>query len=123
MSNLGMYQTMTTVAKKCGGPLKLMGLIAVGGYIAGKGVEKVVGDTKKAVSKHKKENKKISEMTYSVIKDGVSNEGIQFKIGDSIRVLAIDKDVVLIEKIGDTNNPYYVAMDFLCNITNYNNEK
>ena len=32
MNNLGWYQWFTTNAKKVGGPLSLMGLIAVGGY-------------------------------------------------------------------------------------------
>ena len=32
MSNLGWYQWFTTNAKKVGGPLKLLSLIAVGGY-------------------------------------------------------------------------------------------
>lgn len=35
MNNLGWYQWFTTNAKKVGGPLRLMGLIAVGGYKAG----------------------------------------------------------------------------------------
>lgn len=33
MSNLGGYQTMTTMAKKCGGPGKFVFVIAVGGYV------------------------------------------------------------------------------------------
>ena len=32
LSNLGWYQWFTTNAKKVGGPLKLLSLIAVGGY-------------------------------------------------------------------------------------------
>ena len=33
MSNLGWYQTMTTVAKKVGGPLPLAGLIVAAGAV------------------------------------------------------------------------------------------
>lgn len=49
MSNLGLYQKMTTWAKKMGGPLQFLGAVAVGGYIVlrtaetgGKAVAKVV---------------------------------------------------------------------------------
>lgn len=33
MSNLGFYQKMTTFAKKLGGPQKLFGVVAIGGYV------------------------------------------------------------------------------------------
>ena len=32
MGNLGLYQVMTTCAKKVGGPEKLLALVALGGY-------------------------------------------------------------------------------------------
>ena len=37
MSNLGMYQVLTTVAKRVGGPLPLIGLIAGSGIAMGAG--------------------------------------------------------------------------------------
>ena len=33
MSNLGLYQMMTTVAKRVGGPLRFLGIVAAGGYV------------------------------------------------------------------------------------------
>lgn len=123
MSNLGLYQWMTTSSKACGGPLKFLGLVAAGGYVTGKFIELGAGFTKKKVSEKINKNSTQKDKLYSVIKDGKSNEGVEFKIGDSIRVLDIDKDVVLIEKIGDDNNPYYVSMEFLSDITDYNESK
>ena len=66
MSNLGAYQTMTTLAKKFGGPVKLGLAIAVGGY--------------------------------AVIRTGES---------------------VLVELIGNENNPYFVSADFLSSISEF----
>ena len=56
---------------------------------------------------------------YSVTAEGVRNGGLKFKIRDQFRVLETDKDAVLIEKIGDDNNPYFVSEEMLKNISNY----
>ena len=49
----------------------------------------------------------------------MSNEGLEFKIGDQFRVLESDKDAILIEKIGDNNNPYFVSAELLKNISDF----
>ena len=56
---------------------------------------------------------------YTVKKVGKSNEGIEFFIGDKFKVLERDIDVVLIEKVGDSNNPYFVPEQLLCSISDY----
>lgn len=61
----------------------------------------------------------LDTIIYSVTAEGVSNEGLEFKIGDQFRVLEKDKDAVLIEKIGDDNNPYFVSEELFKNISNY----
>lgn len=53
---------------------------------------------------------------YSATAERISNEGLAFKIGDQFRVLEIDRDAVLIEKIVDNNNPYFVSEELLTNI-------
>ena len=73
---------------------------------------------------NKKKNKeKLKETSYSIVYsvtvDGVRDDGLEFKIGDQFRVLETDKDAVLIEKIGDDNNPYFVSVEFLEMISNY----
>ncbi len=122
MSNLGAYQWLTTAAKKVGGPKIFVGIIAGTGAVAGvtiyKGGEIVVRKIKKKTNKH--ELPETSDtIIYSVTADGVSNEGLEFKIGDQFRVLEKDKDIILIEKIGDDNNPYYVLEELLKNVSNY----
>lgn len=119
MSNLGMYQSMTTLAKKLGGPGNLAVAIAVGGYV---GLRSVEGFIKKGVKKIKasKHQKAIeTSILYTASKEGTSNEGLHFNIGDTFHVLEQDGNAILIEKIGDTNNPYFVAFDFLKSISDY----
>lgn len=114
MGNLGAYQTMTTLAKKVGGPIKLAILVfgsgvtiggAAGTYIAGKF--------------SKKNKKKILSVVYEVKESAKSNEGLVFNVNDKFRVLEIDGDVCLIEIIGNDNNPFFVSGDFLSKISEF----
>jgi hypothetical protein len=125
VSNLGLYQTITTAIKRVGGPVKAITLLAsgitivtgasgIGGYFIGKHNEK-----KKIKAKSKPQSKKV----YTVKKHGESNEGLVFNEGDKFIVLSQDKDAVLIEKIGDTNNPYFVSLELLLDISDFKSPK
>lgn len=121
MSNLGAYQTMTTLAKKLGGPVKLGLAIAVGGYAVIRTGESVCKLGIKKIRSHN-ENKKYTKenvITYSVTETGASNEGVMFRKGDVYKVLERDGDSVLVELIGNHNNPYFVSADFLSSISDY----
>ena len=121
MSNLGWYQVITTWSKKVGGPLNLLGIVAgvwaIGGVVGTKGVEALVSSQKKKAA----EKEKAAELlkTYTVSKEGVSNEGLQFHVGETFKVLERDGNAVLIEKLGDDNNPYFVAAELLNEISDY----
>ena len=118
MSNLGGYQLLTTFAKKVGGPGKLVLAIAGGGYVIFRAVEAGGKTIYKKVKKVKADNKaKIKE--YIVLNDGTDEQGLKFKAGDKVRVLETADDAILIEKVGDKNNPYFVSIDFLKTITAY----
>lgn len=117
MSNLGWYQVMTTTAKKVGGPKNLLGLVLGTGIALG-----VVGTKlyEVATKKIKSNAFKVQEITiYVVKKDGVSNDGLCLEKGDKFKVLEADKDAILIEKIGDVNNPYFVSYELLKDISDY----
>lgn len=114
MSNLGGYQRLTTIAKKVGGPTNLVLLIAGSGAVVYKGGEILVRKAIKNVNKLYAENSsEISSQIYIVNKQGVSNENLAFELGDRFKVLEFDGDAILIEKIGDSNNPYVVSSEFL----------
>lgn len=122
MSNLGGYQWLTTAAKKVGGSKNLVLMIAGAGAVVYKGGEVAVKRTVKAI-KQRKNKEQLSETVntkmYTVTAEGMSNEGLEFKIGDQFRVLELDKDAILIEKIGDNNNPYFVSAELLKNISDF----
>ena len=121
MSNLGWYQIMTTMAKKVGGPKKLFAVVLGGGALLGGGAVIGVNKLKTIVSSEleKRRQKEEFATVYTVRKEGRSNEGLLFLVGDTFKVLEIDGDVGLIEKLGDDNSPYYVSREFLSSISDY----
>ena len=119
MSYLGGYQWLTTAAKKVGGPNSLVLIIAGAGAVVYKGGEVAVKHTVKAIKNKKQLPEATITKMYTVTASGMSNEGLEFKIGDQFRVLESDKDAVLLEKIGDNNNPYFVSAELLKNISDY----
>lgn len=121
MSNLGAYQTMTTIAKKFGGPVKLGLAIAVGGYAVIRTGESVCKLGIKKIRSHNRNKKCTIENAkiYSVTETGASNEGVVFHQGDTYKVLERDAESVLVELIGNDNNPYFVSVDFLSSISDY----
>ena len=119
VSNLGWYQIITTAAKKVGGPKNLIGLIFGGGTIVGGGVVAGVSAIKKkVVSKFEQKESEIKAAIIHTVKvEGKCNEGLAFSVGDQYRILELDGDAALIEKIGDKNNPYFVSAKFLNSIS------
>lgn len=121
MGNLGAYQLMTTLAKKLGGPIKLFATVAIGGYAIIRTTEGVIKTVIKKVKNHK-ENKDITlsiSKLFTVHEYGESNEGLIFNVSDTYRVLEKDAETVLIEKIKDSNNPYFVSEELLRRISDY----
>lgn len=122
MSNLGLYQTMTKAAKKVGGPINLAICVGLGGYTIIRtgeaGIKTFVRYIRRPTVTGKTNSGKII-IEYSVKKKGVSNEGVVFNEGDTFKVLERAKDTVLIEKVGDLNNPYFVSSEFLQSISDF----
>ena len=121
MGNLGMYQWMTTIAKKVGGPKNLLlltfaggAVVGVGGYAGGAAISRSIQNNRR-----KKRLSESNTVIYTVKEEKASNEGVLFQIGDQFRVLERDGDAVLIEKLGDQHNPYFVSGKSLSMISNY----
>lgn len=116
MSNLGDYQKITTVSKAVGGPRNLVLLLLLAGATGGKLVDVGIKEGKKLIllkCEEKRKQKGTAEILYTAKKDAEDEQGLRFGIGDKFRVLESDADSILIEKIGDRRNPYYVSRDFL----------
>ena len=116
MGNLGMYQMITTVSKKVGGPVYFLLMVAAGGYVTGRSVEWTGKSIFKALAEEEKDNR-IHTVKSSYVIAGNEEKYCELGPGDQYKILARDGDAVLIEKIGDQNNPYYVSKSFLENIT------
>lgn len=115
MSNLGWYQEMTRIAKKVGGPKNLLILTLGMGYLIIRSGEAIVKKVYKEVNKSRKHtsNKKL----LSVTSDGKFGKDLEMNIGDKYRIIESDGESAVIEKVGDSNNPYVVSFDFLSSIS------
>ena len=122
MSNLGTYQWITTASKKVGGPVNFVLITGAVGAAIYKGAEIAVKYGVKAIRPHKANGLLLGDgaKIYEVNATGKSNEGLEFSVGDQFKVLEEDGDAVLIEKLGDPNNPYFVSAELLCKISDYN---
>jgi len=120
MSNLGLYQWITTASKKVGGPDKLLIMVAGGGYAVLRCVESAGKFGIKMIKKHiVQRGSHIDVRSYTVHTGKQYMDMVTFEVGDTIRVLDSDKDVVLVEKVEDDNNPYFLPVQFLKEITDY----
>lgn len=59
------------------------------------------------------------ERIFDVISNGKSDGGLELNVGDKYRILETDGEAILIEKIGDPNNPYFVSADFLQSVSSF----
>lgn len=121
MSNLGWYQIFTTNAKKVGGAKNLMGMLIGSGAVLG-----VSGTilTQKVIKLVKRKNTRepfvyLDNRVLVVSMEYKDKYGLILKPGDKFRVLEKDNDSVLIEKVGDENNPYWTSSLTLKKISDY----
>lgn len=129
MSNLGWYQIITTWSKKVGGPVNLLLLAGASGVAVDEVIVRPIGKKVLQIAKQCTSNLRERivglpldepiDVIYEVATSGKSNEELVFQVNDKFRVLETDGDSVLIEKIGDEHNPYYVSASFLGEISDY----
>lgn len=122
MSNLGLYQVMTTVAKKVGGPLVLVVGTAFGGWAIGRGAEaggKSIAKRVKAFRQKRGEAVEVVLPVHVVSEEADCGGGLTLTVGDRLRVLDRDGHAVLIEVLDDPNSPYFVSAEILCAVSDY----
>ena len=120
MSNLGLYQLMTTAAKRVGGPIGLVASILSVGIGVGAGAGFYLGRKTARPKPNGDEpaTETTTESVFTVTTDG-EDGNLKFRVGDHFRVLERDGDAVLIEVLGDATNPYFVSADLLRAISDY----
>lgn len=133
LSNLGGYQVITTLIKSVGGPENAKKLaVAAGGalFVAGwathAGVQKVTPvvkeQTVRLLAKWRSRADStdgLAGLVFTVTSAAESDQGVSFGIGDAFRVLERDTDAVLIELIGNENNPWVIPADLLAEISDF----
>ena len=119
MSNLGLYKDMVVLAKKVGGPLALGGIVAVGGWVVGRGGEAGGRGVAKAFKKLKrrKAESPAPERIFVVTTAAEYDDGLNFQPGDRFRVLEPVEDGLLIERLDDDQSPYVVTRQLLVSIS------
>lgn len=136
MSNLGGYQIITTLIKRVGGPDNAMKLAAaagafllVAGGAAHAGVQKAAPALKKKaqhlLEKWRSRTGSVDRLVGSVFTITVATEtdqGVSVSVGDKFCVLERDADAVLIELIGNDENPWVVSADLLAVISDFSEE-
>lgn len=126
MSNLGGYQTMVTVAKKLGGPknfvITLVGGGILGGVALGLSGAKTFPKAKAWILtriKRKEIQYLANGRTFIVSGESKDNDGGKLVHGDKYKILSRDDDAVMIEKIGEKDNPYVVSAVVLKEISDF----
>ncbi|MFH8253189.1 hypothetical protein ACH3VR_22680 [Microbacterium sp. B2969] len=127
MGNLGGYQWITTFIKSVGGPAKAAryavgaaGLIFVAGGAAYAGGEQAVKVLKSRLEKRAVPCATQGQtFTVAAAADADAGGGLTLRAGDAIRVLECDDDAIVVEVIGDENNPYVVSGQLLTSISDF----
>lgn len=128
MSNLGGYETAVKTIKRLGGPKNAIGWGVVGVLLVGIAltlrptVEKGFKKGKAWISS-KRENKEVQYLAegrvFTISSENADVEGVNLVHGDTYRVLGRDENAVIIEKLGDNNNPYVVSAEVLKEISDF----
>lgn len=114
MSKWAEYEMITTVAKKVGGPKKLVALIASGGVAIGVGFKTIYDKITKKIKSVKANN----HYAYSVNKTGYINDSIKLCEGTEFIVLNRDEDAVIIA-IKNTDEIYAAKYEMLLQLSDY----
>jgi hypothetical protein len=121
MGNLGAYQRMTTVAKKFGGPGRLLGVTLVTGAAVYRSSE--AGIKKVALTiKNRNVPGATKGQVFRATSDGDGGGGLKIRVDDEYRVLECDGDPILIEVLGDPGNPYCVSSEFLRSVSDFSQD-
>lgn len=122
MGNLGNYQLMTALAKKVGGPVGLLATTLGTGYVIGRtteaGGKRGIGALKNAINRRKVPCE-LKGKVFAVRADGTDDKGLKLKAGTEYRVLECSDGAILIELIGNGDNPHVASDVFLSTISDF----
>lgn len=117
MSNLGWYQTDTTVMKSLGGPGRAIAIIGGGLLLTGAALQAGTAKVVRTVRERAKVYP-VKDQVFTLAEDGES-DGLRLSIGDRFRALEGDGDSILVEVIGRDDNPFFVSAKFLARVSDF----
>ncbi|MGC5225189.1 hypothetical protein ACPW96_21680 [Micromonospora sp. DT81.3] len=125
MGNLGGYQDITKLIKAIGGPAAAVkyaagaaSIIFIAGGAAYAGGQKAI----KAI-KHRIQTRAVPciwvGQVFTVNSDAGAGAGLMLQNGDEVRILECDGDTLLVEVIGNADNPYAISGELLQSISDF----
>lgn len=122
VGNLGNYLRMVKLAKQVGGPLVLGAVTAVGGWAVGRGAEaggKAVWRRVRTHDQNRSVEFRECPEYFTVTSSADCGAGLTLHVGDEIRVLERDGDALLVEIVGNNDNPHVVSAEVLRRISDF----
>jgi hypothetical protein len=110
---------MTTLAKRIGGPPILMVVTMIVGWAIGRGTESGGKTIWRRFRRYSKNSTFSACEIFTVTTEADCGSGLLLRKNDKFRVLESDDDAVLIEVMGDAENPYFVSAETLAKISNF----
>ncbi len=125
MGNLGGYQDITKFIKAIGGPAvaakyaaAAAGIIFVAGGAVYAGGEKAI-----KTIRHRIETRAVPciwvGQVFTVNSDADAGAGLILQNGDEVRILECDSDTLLVEVIGNADNPHAISGELLQSISDF----
>lgn len=125
MGNLGGYQTMSRIIKALGGPRKALVIGGTAVAIVGYGpLRAAEAGTRRLVRKWRDRSAldplagRLFVVNTASEKRASESGGLALVVDDEFRILDADGDDVLIEVVGRSDNPHYVSLKYLSEISN-----
>ncbi|KQQ05905.1 hypothetical protein ASG06_05045 [Rathayibacter sp. Leaf185] len=126
VGNLGNYQRLVSLAKATDGPVKLAiyvvaGSVAVGtiiGTAAGPTIKKGLHEATQTVKRIVKPAP-LSGHVYTVFQDAEGDTAPELRAGDQFRVIEQHGDAIVIELLGDAENPYVKSGELLESVSDF----
>lgn len=119
MSNLGGYQAIVVLVKKLGGPGQAAAIVIGGAASAGAlalaGAQKIAAKVRER--READDGSHLPHFTVTV--NASTKDGLEMVVGNQFRVLERDGDAVLIEILGQGDNPHVASAEFLKSVSNF----
>lgn len=126
VGNLGNYQRMVELAKRAGGPGYLLiaaGTVGYGVFRLGEfGLKAGIRALRSARDSRANTDRDSDLRVFLVASRADGGRGLTLQPEDRFRVIAQDGDAVMIEVIGDDNNPWFVSAQLLESISDFGDE-